>query len=191
MSDLSKPSDDAPASTGLWTAIKKAANRLQDWFVIQSGFVKITVLAIAVLIPVTGLYSLMIVQKQAAVAEQVRTMSADAQGGEGVWTLNDKLPVVFGTGSMLSFLESNAVERITVIYRPLTWSVSERIVLIESRGRQYAYYPSDMETKIFTDKAVTAPWGGKLAFVPRAELGADDVAYGLKPPGGGTWRTAP
>jgi cell division protease FtsH len=173
MSKLSKPGDDAPASTGLWTAIKKVANRLQDWFVIQSGFVKVTVLAIAVLIPVTGLYSLAIIQKQAAVAEQVRTMSADAKGGEGVWTLNDKLPVVFGTGSMLGFLESNAVERITVIYRPLTWSVSERIVLIESRGRQYAYYPSDMESRIFTDKAVTAPWGGKLAFVPRAELGAE------------------
>ena len=76
--------------------------------------------------------------------------------------------MVFGTGSMLSFLETNAVERITVIYRPLTWNVSERIILIESQGKQYAYYPSDMETKIFADKAVTAPWGGKLGFVPRA-----------------------
>jgi cell division protease FtsH len=27
-----------------------------------------------------------------------------------------------------------------------------------------------METKIFTDKAVLAPWGGKLVFVPRGEL---------------------
>ncbi len=27
-----------------------------------------------------------------------------------------------------------------------------------------------METKIFADRAVTAPWGGKLAFVPRADL---------------------
>ena len=51
----------------MWPAIKKAANRLQDWFVIQSGFVKFTVLAIVVLIPVTGLYSLTIIQKQAAV----------------------------------------------------------------------------------------------------------------------------
>src|SRR5258706_4810438 len=172
MSELMKSSDDAPAPAGLWAAVKKAANRLQDWFAIQPVAGQFTVLAIAILIPVTGLYSLMLVQKQAVVAEQVRAMSADAKAGEGIWTVNDKLPVVFGTGSMLSFLEPNPVERITVIYRPLTWSVSERIILIESQGKQYAYYPSDMETKIFPDKAVPAPWGGKLAFVPRGELSA-------------------
>ncbi len=176
MSELSKPSDDTPASTGLWTAIKKVANRLQDWFVIQSVTVKLTVLAIAILIPVTGLYSVTRIVKQAAVAEQVKAMSVAGKAGEGMWTLNDKLPVVFGTGSMLSFLETSPVERITVIYTPLTWSVSERIVLIESQGRQYAYYPGDMESKIFADKAVTAPWGAKLAFVPRSELSAGSLA---------------
>ena len=77
---------------------------------------------------------------------------------------------MFGTGSVLGFLEANPVDRITVIYKPLMWNVSERIMLIESQGKQYAYYPSDMETKIFADKAVTAPWGGKLGFVPRADL---------------------
>ena len=86
--------------------------------------------------------------------------------------LNDKLPVVFGTGSVLSFLATNPVERVTVIYRPLLWNVSERIILIEAQGRLHAYYPSDMETQIFADKAVTAPWGGKLVFIPRDELGA-------------------
>ena len=162
MSDLSKSSDDAPASTGLWPAIKKAANRLQDWFVIQSIAVKLMVLAMAVLIPATGIYSVALMKKQAAVAEQVKAMSVAGKAGEGIWTLNDKLPVVFGTGSVLSFLEANPVDRITVIYKPLMWNVSERIILIESQGKQYAYYPSDMETKIFADKAVTAPWGGKL-----------------------------
>jgi cell division protease FtsH len=83
---------------------------------------------------------------------------------------------VFGTGSVLSFLETNPIERITVIYKPLMWNVSERIILIESQGQQHAYYPSDMETKIFADKAVTAPWGGKLAFVPRGELSASSLA---------------
>src|SRR5260221_13454269 len=154
-----KSSDAAAARVGLGAAVKKAANRLQDWFAIQPVAGQFTVLAIAILIRVTGLYWLMLVQNRAAVAEQVKAMSADAKAGEGIWKLNDKLPVVFGTGSMLSFLETNPVERITVIYRPLTWSVSERIILIESQGKQYAYYPSDMETKIFTDKAVTAPWG--------------------------------
>ena len=176
MSEPLKSADAAPAATGLWSAMKKAANRLQDWFAIQSTLIRLTVLTIAVLIPVTGVYSLMLLQKQAAVAEQVKTMSADGKAGEGIWTINDRLPVVFGTGSMLNFLETNLVERITVIYRPLTWSVSERFILIESQGRQYAYYPSDMESKIFADKAVTAQWGGKLVFVPRGELSAASLA---------------
>ncbi|PHV05031.1 AAA family ATPase [Janthinobacterium sp. BJB412] len=170
MSDVSNPGDTAPAATGLWLAIKKLASRLQDWFVIQSVFVKLALLAIILLIPATGIYSFTLLQKQAAVAEQVKTMSVATKAGEGVWTLNDQLPVVFGTGSMLRFLATNPVERITVIYTPLMWNVSERIILIESQGKQFAYYPSDMETKIFTDKAVTAPWSGQLAFIPRAEL---------------------
>ena len=172
MSDLSESSGDAAGGTGLWLAIKKAANRLQDWFVVQPLAVKLSVLAIAILIPVTGFYSFMLNQKQAAVAEQIRSMSVSGKTGEGIWALNHSLPVVFGTGSMLSFLESNPVQRITVIYKPLTWNISERTILIESEGKQYAYYPSDMETRIFTDKAVTAPWGSKLVFVPREELSA-------------------
>jgi cell division protease FtsH len=170
MSDLSKPGDAPPAPAGLWFAIKKTASRLQDWFVIQSLAVRLTVLVMAVLIPATGIYSVTLLRKQAALAEQVETMAAAGKPGEGVWTLDDKLPVVFGTGSMLSFLETKPIERITVIYEPLMWNVSERIILIESQGRQHAYYPSDMESKIFADKAVSAPWGGKLAFIPRAAL---------------------
>ena len=142
---------------------------------IQRVAVKLSLLTIAVLIPATGLYSFTLIQRQAAVAEQVKSMSDAGKAGEGVWTLNDKLPVVFGTGSVLSFLEANPVERITVIYRPLMWNLPERIILIESQGKQYAYYPSDMETKIFADKAVTALWGGKLVFVPRGELSASNL----------------
>ena len=51
-------------------------------------------------------------------AEQVKAMAVAGKTGEGMWTLNDKLPVVFGTGSLLSFLETNPVERITVVYEP-------------------------------------------------------------------------
>jgi cell division protease FtsH len=167
MSDLLKPRDAAPAATRLRLAIKKAASRLQDWFAIQPATVKLTVLAVALMIPVTGIYSFMLIQKQAAVAEQFKTMTA----GEEAWTLNDKLPVMFGAGSVLSFLETNPVERITVVYEPLLWNVSERIILVESQGKLHAYYPSDMEAKIFADKAVIAPWGSKLAFIPREELG--------------------
>ncbi|MBK8118843.1 MAG: AAA family ATPase [Sulfuritalea sp.] len=175
MSDLLKPSDSAPAAPGLWLAIKKAASRLQDWFVIQPVAARLTVLAIAVLIPATGIYSFTRIQKQAAVVERVKTMALAGKAGEGVWILNDKLPVVFGTGSVLNFLETSPVERITVIYKPVTLNVSERVILIESQGKQHAYYPSDMETKIFADKAITAPWSGKLVFVPRGELSANNL----------------
>jgi cell division protease FtsH len=176
MSDLSPSSqptpetgDAAPPSTPL-QALKKSVARLQDWFVIQSTTVKVMLIAVALLIPVTGLYSALLMQRQAAVAEQVKSMSAAEPKGALTWSFNPKLPVVFGTGSVLSFLDGNKADQITVIYKALMWNVSERIILIESQGKQYAYYPSDMETKIFADKAVTAPWGGKLTFVPRADL---------------------
>ena len=70
MSDLSKYSDETPDSPGLWLAIIKAARRLQDWFVIQSTVVKLTMFAVVILIPVTGIYSIMLIQKQANVAAQ-------------------------------------------------------------------------------------------------------------------------
>ena len=176
MSDLSaspqptntaSPAEDAPPS--LWLLAKKFAARVQDWFIIQSLAVRMLVIAIAVLIPATGLYSFTVMRKEAVVAQEVKSMAA-AQPGAGAALFNPKLPVVFGTGSVLGFLETHPVDRITVIYKPLLWNVSERFVLIESQGKNYAFYPSDMETKIFTDKAVTASWGAKLNFVPRADL---------------------
>jgi len=166
MSNLLKPSDAAPATRRFKLAVKKAAGRLQDWFVIQSMAVKLTVLAVALLIPATSIYSFMLMQKQAAMAEQIKTMSARGEAG----AIDGKQPVVFGTGSVLSFLETNPVERITVVFEPLLWDVSERIILVESQGKLHAYYPSDMEAKIFADKAVTASWGSKLTFIPRGEL---------------------
>ena len=172
MSDSSKPSAAAPAAKGLRLAVGKAASRLQDWFVIQAVGVKLAVLAMVVLIPASGIYSLTLMQKRAALAEEVKAMAVAGTPGEGVWTFDDTLPVALGSGSMLSFLETQPVERITVIYEPLMWNLSERIVLIESQGRLHAYYPSDMETRIFGDKAVSAPWGSRLRFIPRGELGA-------------------
>ena len=175
MSELSADKDPVEGTAAgasapsIWLSIKKLASRLSDWFSVQSTAIKAMVIFVALLIPLTGGYSVLVMQRQAAVAEQVRAM-AGATGAEAMWTLNDKLPVQFGTGSVLGFLERNPVERITVVYKPLMWNISERIVLIESQGTQFAYYPSDMETKIFADKAVNAPWGGKLVFIPRGEL---------------------
>jgi cell division protease FtsH len=180
MSDLSASKDpveaaeSSPSASNPWLSLKKWASRLSDWFAIQSMAVKLMVVAVVILIPVTATYSLVVWQRQAAVAEQVKAMAGQS-GADALWTLDEKLPVVFGTGSVLGFLESNAVERITVIYKPLMWNVSERIILIQSAGKQYAYYPSDMETKIFADKAVDAAWGGKLVFIPRAELSAGSL----------------
>ena len=174
MSDLSSrpecSKDEQPAE-GWWPALKKAASRVSDWFVVQGLSVRVLVLALAVLIPATGFYSLAVWRKQTQVAQEVQQMAGQT-GVDRLWSLNESLPVVFGTGSLLGFLERHPVERITVIYRPLLWNVSERFVLVESEGRQHAYYPSDMETQIFSDRAVTAAWGGKLTFVPREELGA-------------------
>jgi len=172
MLDLSKRSDEDPDSPGLWFAVRKTARRLQDWFVTQSKAVKLTMLVVALLIPATGIYSFVLIQKQTAIVAQVKAMTVAGKKGEAVWMLNDNLPMVFGTGSLLSFVETNPVERITVVYDPLLWNVAERIILIESQGHHYAYYPSDMEIKIFTDRAATAPWGAKLAFIPRGELSA-------------------
>jgi hypothetical protein len=83
MSDLSKPGAAAPASSGLWLAIKKAAGRLQDWFVVQPLGVKLTVLAITVLIPTSAVYSLALLQKQAALAEQLKAMTVAEMAGDG------------------------------------------------------------------------------------------------------------
>ncbi len=172
MTDATKAGNASPAAPGRWLAVRKAAARLQDWFVVQRLLVRLAVLAAVVLVPVSALYSAYLNQKQAALAEQVQAMTVAGPAGEGVWTFDDALPVVFGTGAMLAFLDANPVERVTVIYQPLFWNLSERIVLVESQGLRHAYYPSDLETQIFTSRAATAPWGGKLHFVPRSELGA-------------------
>lgn len=185
MSDLSSAKEEPPqggddAEPGessrvrnAWEMVKKPFVRLADWFAVQAPAMKLLVFCTAVLIPSTAIYSWTNFQKQQALAEQVKAMSAAEKGAAG-WTFDKTVPVVFGSGSVLSFLEGNPIDRITVIFSQLSWSVSERFVLIESQGKQYAFYPSDMESKIFADKAVTAPWGGKLAFVPRNEL--DDAS---------------
>ncbi|AMO24931.1 hypothetical protein GCM10027034_06690 [Ramlibacter solisilvae] len=157
---------DEDSSSSLWLSLKKGLTRLQDWFTVQPAAVKVLVIAAAVLIPASAVYSVSLMQKQAALAQEVKNMGP----ADPSFAIDPKLPVVFGTGSLLGFLETHPAERITVVYKPLMWNLSERIVLIESGGKQYAYYPSDMETKIFADKAVQASWGGKLAFVPRADL---------------------
>ena len=177
MTEFSRGRNDTPATdeaadppSRLLTLIKTARSRLQDWLSIQSLGMKLGLMAIALMIPITAIYAWSIVQRQEVMANEVKAMASTGKGGEAVWSYNKALPVVFGTGSVLSFLESNPVAQITVIYRPILWTVSERFVLIESLGKQFAYYPSDMETKILTDKAVSAPWGSKMTFVPKASL---------------------
>ena len=137
MSDLAAKKDAVEDASGAtprpWLSLRKLGARLSDWFAIQSTAVKCMVAAVAILIPVTGIYSFTVLQRQAAVAEQVKAIGGQT-GTEAMWTLNDKLPVVFGSGSVLGFLDQNPVDRITVVYKPLMWNVSERIVLIESLG---------------------------------------------------------
>ena len=177
MTDLSRsapnaapPGEASDALSRFLSFIQSAFSRLQDWLTLQSRVMKFAMLAIVLMIPVTAFYSFSTLQRQDKMASEVKAMATTGKNGEAVWSYNKALPVVFGTGSVLSFLETSPVERITVIYRPIFWTVSERFVLIESQGKQFAYYPSDMETQILTGKAITAPWGGKLTFVPKAAL---------------------
>lgn len=55
-------------------------------------------------------------------------MAVAGKADERVWMLNEKLPVVLGTGSVLGFLETNPIERITVLFKLLSWNVSECIL---------------------------------------------------------------
>lgn len=167
MSDERQSARSAGGATGVWATLRKGVNRLQDWFVVQRFWVKVTVLVVALLIPASAFYAIALLQKQADLDQAVERMSP---AGTDAWSYDESVPVVFGTGSLLGFLEANPVDRIIVIYTPITWEASERIVLVESQGRIHAYHPSEMEAGILADKAVTAPWSSKLAFVPRASL---------------------
>lgn len=142
--------------------------RFNEWLAVQSVGIKLALLGVLIMIPASAYLAWSSVEQQEKLAAEVSAMTPT--NGEAVWTYNKHLPVVFGSGSVLSFLDSQPVQRITIIYRPILWTVSERFVLIESEGRQMAYYPSDLETKILADKAVTAAWGNKLSFVPKAAL---------------------
>jgi cell division protease FtsH len=97
MSDLSTSKDpgEAPepgaSAPSLWLSLKKLGSRLSDWYAIQTTAVQMMVIAVAILIPVTGTYSFVVWQRQAAVAEQVQAMAGQS-GSDALWTLNEKLP---------------------------------------------------------------------------------------------------
>ncbi|HEX8963605.1 MAG TPA: AAA family ATPase [Rhodocyclaceae bacterium] len=167
MSDSPKSRDGGQALR-LWFAVKKSAGRLQDWFATQTLSLRLSLLALAVLIPVTAAYSLSLLHRQALLADEIKAMAP--AGGEGVWSFHDRLPVTFGAGSLLRFVETRPVAGITVVYERLMNNLLEQTVLVESQGRQYAYYPSDVEMKIFAERAAAAPWGDRIAFIPRGEL---------------------
>ena len=167
---------DEQPEPSLWQTLRKWIARMADWLTVQSLPVRALVLATLLMIPATGLYALVLWQRQAEVAQALQQMTAQDPSGERLWQIDDRLPVVFGTGSVLGFVENHPVDRISVIYRPLLWNVSERILLVESGGRHHAFYASDLETQIFTERAVNAPWGSKLRFIPRGELSASGQA---------------
>jgi cell division protease FtsH len=166
MSDLSKSRDGGQAP-GLWFAVKKSAGRLQDWFATQPLSLRLSVVALAILIPILAAYSFSLLHREALLAEEVKAMMP---AGGGAWSFDDSLPVSFGPGSLLQFVESRPVARITVVYERQINNLLDQTVLVESQGRQYAYYPSDMEMKIFGERAAAAPWGDRIAFVPRGAL---------------------
>lgn len=176
MSDPSnklRASSQGPARRG---PVAKLAGRLLDWFVIQSTWVKLLTLAIALAIPATALYSLNLTQRRTALTAQIATMEQAGAPDQQVWAFDASRPIVLGPGSLLAFLEARPSDGITVVYEPLMWNLAERIILVQSEGKHFAFYPSDMEIRIFTDKAASAPWGRQLAFVPRGELDPETQA---------------
>lgn len=176
MSDPSnklRAASQRPAQRG---PVAKLAGRLLDWFVIQSTWIKLLILAIAIAIPATALYSLNLTQRRTALTEQIAAMEQAGAPDQQVWAFDASRPIVLGPGSLLAFLESRPSDGITVVYEPLMWNLAERIILVQSEGKHFAFYPSDMEIRIFTDKAASAPWGRQLAFVPRGELDPETQA---------------
>ena len=74
---------------------------------VQSTAVKLLLIATALLIPATGIYSAVLMHRQAQVAEQVRSMAV----ADGVAAFDESLPVVFGSGSLLGFVQNALVVR--------------------------------------------------------------------------------
>ncbi|MGE5466315.1 MAG: AAA family ATPase [Ignavibacteria bacterium] len=157
-------------AASLWFAAKKSAARLQDWFATQPTPLRLALVVLAVLVPLTALYSFSLVRKQARLEDEVRAMSAAETPSAGLWRFNDKLPVVFGSGPVLRFLGTQPVDRITVVYERSAAAPTEQVVLVESMGRQYAWYPSETEMKMLGERAAAAPWGDRIEFIPRGEL---------------------
>lgn len=90
MADLSsrtESSKDEHPAEGWWLALKKAVSRLSDWFVVQGLAVRVLVIALVVLIPASGVYSLVMWRKQALVAQEVRQMAGQTgRTACGAWT---------------------------------------------------------------------------------------------------------
>ncbi len=164
------PATSKPTAEGSGTSTRRAGpRRLLAWFGARPRALQWAVLTLTMLIPAGGAAAYILLHPRGA------PVAVDREEAR-LWTFNDRLPVVLGSTSLLSFLDANPVERILVISRPLQWTVSERIILVETQGRLVAYYPGDMETTILTEKAVTAPWGVKLVFIPRSELRGGSLA---------------
>lgn len=180
---MSAPAEATPATEqkSRWQRIKSAASK--EWKLFKLSLQadrenvrrrydrlplrgKVFVRILPLLLLGWAAYNVNLEYREAKMEAELKEMSKSG----GLWTLNDKLPVEIGPGSLLMFLEKNAVDMVTVVYRPISISVSERVILVEAKGRYHAFYPSDMEMQIFLDRAISAKWGQQLAFVPRSEL---------------------
>src|SRR6185436_4482033 len=106
---------EAPAAgSGTRAWFKATAARLRDWLAIQTPGMKLAVLGVALMIPASAYYAWSTLERQQKLSLEVKAMAA-GQGAEAAWAYNTALPVVFGSGSVLSFLETHPVARITII----------------------------------------------------------------------------
>jgi hypothetical protein len=70
-----------------WAAVKKHFVRLLVWFEIQQPAIRLTVLALIVLIPTAGIYSFKFIHNRAALAAQVGTMGSDGDAAQALHRL--------------------------------------------------------------------------------------------------------
>ena len=99
MSEISEPGNTAPVPTGVWVALKKGVNRLQDWFTIQSAAVKLAGARCRDPDSGDGDLFLRAAAEAGSAGRAGQGHGRRRAGGEAAWTFNEKLPVVFGTGS--------------------------------------------------------------------------------------------
>ena len=89
--DAASTGDVPAAGSGARTWFKALAARLRDWLAVQSLGMKLTVLAVVLMIPASAYYAWSTLQRQEKLSLEVKAMAASGQGAEAAWAYNSAL----------------------------------------------------------------------------------------------------